>query len=264
MSRLDLNGSGMTSQRTRDRLVARLREKGISSEAVLDAMGRIPRHLFVDEALAHRAYEDTALPIGYGQTISQPFIVALMTQTLLAAPRARRQREGAAELDPPEPQPQPPTERLSLHEGSRVAARGPVPGRARVLEVGTGSGYQTAVLASLRPLVRRVFTIERLRDLSQRAEERLHAMGSRSVRFRYGDGYQGWAEEGPFDGILVTAAPPEVPQALLDQLAVGGRMVVPVGGDDIQELKVYDRTENGHSVATLEYVRFVPLLKGRR
>jgi protein-L-isoaspartate(D-aspartate) O-methyltransferase len=222
MSRLDLTGSGMTSQRTRDRLVARLREKGISNDAVLAAMSKIPRHIFVDEALAHRAYEDTALPIGYGQTISQPFIVALMTQTLLSVPRAR------------------------------------------VLEVGTGSGYQTAVLAALRPLVRRVFTVERLRDLSQRAEQRLHAMGSRSVRFRHADGYLGWVEEGPFDGILVTAAPPEVPQALLDQLAPGGRMVVPVGGDGVQELKVYDRTESGHSVETLEYVRFVPLLKGRR
>ena len=222
MARLDLAGSGMTSQRTRDRLVARLREKGITHDAVLAAMAKIPRHLFVDEALAHRAYEDTALPIGYGQTISQPFIVALMTQTLVAAPRSR------------------------------------------VLEVGTGSGYQTAVLASLRPLVRRVFSVERLRDLSQRAEQRLHDIGLRSVRFRYGDGYQGWPEEGPFDGILVTAAPPEVPQTLLDQLAVGGRMVVPVGGDGVQELKVYDRTEGGHRVETLDYVRFVPLLKGRR
>ncbi|MEQ8483422.1 MAG: protein-L-isoaspartate(D-aspartate) O-methyltransferase [Pseudomonadales bacterium] len=212
----------MTSQRTRDRLVARLRDKGIHHEAVLAAIGRVPRHIFVDEALAHRAYEDTALPIGYGQTISQPFIVALMSQTLLSAPRSR------------------------------------------VLEVGTGSGYQTAVLASLRPLVRRVFSIERLRDLSVRAEQRLAAMGSRSVRFRHGDGYEGWAEEGPFDGILVTAAPPEVPQALLDQLAPGGRMVVPVGGDGVQELQVYDRTEQGMRVETVEYVRFVPLLKGRR
>jgi putative membrane protein len=113
-----------------------------------------------------------------------------------------------------------------------------------VLEIGTGSGYQTAVLASLRPLVRRVFSIERLRDLSERAEQRLHAMGSRSVRFRHADGYEGWPEEGPFDGILVTAAPPEVPQALLEQLAPGGRMVVPVGGDGVQELQVFDRTES--------------------
>lgn len=222
MSRFDLAGSGMTSQRTRDRLVARLRAKGIRNEEVLAAVARVPRHIFVDEALAHRAYEDTALPIGYGQTISQPFIVALMTQTLLSAPRSR------------------------------------------VLEVGTGSGYQTAVLASLRPHIRRVFTVERLKDLIERAEQRLYAMGSRSVRFRYGDGYDGWPEEGPFDGILVTAAPPEVPRALLDQLAPGGRLVVPVGGDGVQELRVYDRTDSGHSVETVEYVRFVPLLKGRR
>ena len=222
MSRFDLNGIGMTSQRTRDRLVARLREKGIQNEDVLAAIARVPRHIFVDEALAHRAYEDTALPIGYGQTISQPFIVALMTQALLSAPRSR------------------------------------------VLEVGTGSGYQTAILASLKPLVRRVFSMERLKDLVERAEQRLYAMGSRSVRFRHGDGYEGWPEEGPFDGIIVTAAPPEVPRALLDQLAVGGRLVVPVGGDGVQELKVYDRTESGHTVEIMEYVRFVPLVKGRR
>jgi protein-L-isoaspartate(D-aspartate) O-methyltransferase len=222
MTRFDLTGIGMTSQRTRDRLVNRLREKGIHNEDVLAAIARVPRHIFVDEALAHRAYEDTALPIGYGQTISQPFIVALMTQALLSTPRSR------------------------------------------VLEVGTGSGYQTAVLASLRPMVRRVFTVERLKDLIQRAEQRLYAMGSRSVRFRYGDGYHGWPEEAPFDGILVTAAPVEVPQALFDQLAPGGRMVVPVGGDGVQELKIYDRTDNGLKVDTVEYVRFVPLVKGRR
>lgn len=223
MSSIDLSGRGMTSQRTRDRLVARLREKGIRDDNVLAAIGSIARHLFVDEALAHRAYEDTALPIGYGQTISQPFVVALMTQILLLA--------------------------------------GP---RSRVLEVGTGSGYQTAVLASLRPYVRRVFTVERLRDLSERAEQRLHAMRLRSVRFRYGDGYDGWPEEAPFDGILVTAAPEDLPPSLLDQLAPGGRMVAPVGGGDIQELRVYDRTEDGVRVETVEYVRFVPLLKGRR
>ena len=222
MTRFDLTGIGMTSQRTRDRLVSRLRDKGIHNEDVLAAIGRVPRHIFVDEALAHRAYEDTALPIGYGQTISQPFIVALMTQALLSAPRSR------------------------------------------VLEVGTGSGYQTAVLASLRPLVRRVFSMERLKDLVERAEQRLYAMGSRSVRFRHGDGYEGWPEESPFDGIIVTAAPPEVPQALLDQLAPGGRLVVPVGGDGVQELKIYDRTETGHQEETVEYVRFVPLVKGRR
>lgn len=222
MNRLDVAGSGMTSQRARDRLVERLRAKGIRDEDVLAAIGRIPRHLFVDEALAHRAYEDTALPIGYGQTISQPFVVALMTEILLSSPRSR------------------------------------------VLEVGTGSGYQTAVLAAMKPRVRRVFSVERLRDLSSRAQARLHDIRLRSVRFRYGDGYEGWPEEAPFDAILVTAAPEQVPQALLDQLAPGGRLVVPVGGGGVQELNVYDRTESGTRVETVEYVRFVPLLKGRR
>jgi protein-L-isoaspartate(D-aspartate) O-methyltransferase len=222
MSARDLHGSGMTSQRTRDRLVARLREKGIHHEDVLAAMARVPRHIFVDEALAHRAYEDTALPIGYGQTISQPFIVALMTQTLLSAPRSR------------------------------------------VLEVGTGSGYQTAVLASLRPLVRRVFSIERLRDLSERAEQRLHAMGStqRAVpprrRLRWLAGGRALRRHSGHRSAAGSA------RALLDQLAPGGRMVVPVGGDGVQELQVYDRTEQGLTVETVEYVRFVPLLKGRR
>jgi len=222
MTRTPLTGIGMTSQRTRDRLVQRLRESGISNERVLAAMGSVPRHVFVDEALAHRAYEDTALPIGNGQTLSQPFIVALMTQTLLDVPRPR------------------------------------------VLEVGTGSGYQTAILARMRPEVRRIFTIERLAVLAERAESRLAALRITGARFRHGDGYGGWPEEGPFDGILVTAAPPVVPQALLDQLKVGGRLVVPVGGEGVQELKVVDRTERGFRFDTLEYVRFVPLLKGKR
>ena len=222
MRQFDLDGIGMTSQRTRDRLVRRLRQRGITSAAVLDAMGRVPRHIFIDEALAHRAYEDNSLPIGHGQTISQPFVVALMTQTLLNVPRPR------------------------------------------LLEVGTGSGYQTAVLASLQDDVKRIFSVERLAVLIERAEERLRALRFRNVRFRHGDGYHGWIEEGPFDGILVTAAPLEVPEALLDQLAVGGRMVVPVGSGDVQELKVYDRTNSGVKVETLEYVRFVPLVKGTR
>jgi protein-L-isoaspartate(D-aspartate) O-methyltransferase len=222
MTRTPLTGIGMTSQRTRDRLVQRLRDSGITNERVLAAMGSVPRHAFVDEALAHRAYEDTALPIGNGQTLSQPFIVALMTQTLLDVPRAR------------------------------------------VLEVGTGSGYQTAILARMRPEVRRVFTIERLAVLAERAEARLAALRITGARFRHGDGYGGWPEEGPFDGILVTAAPLEVPQALLEQLKVGGRLVVPVGGEGVQELKVVDRTDRGFRFDTLEYVRFVPLLKGKR
>lgn len=221
MTGYDLMGIGMTSQRTRDRLVRRLADHGIVDQEVLDLIAHVPRHIFVDEALAHRAYEDSALPIGHGQTISQPFVVAFMTSTLLNVPRDR------------------------------------------ILEVGTGSGYQTAVLRSSRR-VRRVFTIERLAPLIARAEQRLKAMGLEAVRYRHGDGYEGWPEEGPFDGILVTAAPRQVPEALLDQLAEGGRMVVPVGGDGVQELRVYDRTATGVEVDTVRHVRFVPLVKGRR
>jgi len=222
MKRRDVAGIGMTSQRTRDRLVERLRENGISNEQVLAAIASVPRHTFVDEALAHRAYEDTALPIGNGQSISQPFTVALMTQTLLDVPRPR------------------------------------------VLEVGTGSGYQTAILARMRPDVRRIFTVERLAVLAERAETRLLALRITGARFRHGDGYEGWPEEGPFDGILVTAAPPSVPEALLLQLKIGGRLVVPVGEEGVQELKVVDRLERGYRVDTLDPVRFVPLLKGKR
>jgi protein-L-isoaspartate(D-aspartate) O-methyltransferase len=207
----------MTSQRTRDRLVQRLREHGIADERVLAVIGEVPRHIFIDEALATRAYEDTALPIGHGQTISQPFIVALMTKTLLNKPRER------------------------------------------VLEIGTGSGYQTAVLAAL---VKRVFTVERIQPLIERARERFRAMKLRNVRVKYDDGNLGWPDQGPFDGIIVTAAARSVPAALLEQLAVGGRLVIPVGGDRSQELKVIDKTEDGVQEESLEYVRFVPLLRG--
>jgi protein-L-isoaspartate(D-aspartate) O-methyltransferase len=217
VSDFDLRGIGMTSQRTRDRLVQRLRENGISDERVLAVIGETPRHIFIDEALAHRAYEDTALPIGHGQTISQPFIVALMTQTLLNRPRER------------------------------------------VLEIGTGSGYQTTVLAAL---VKRVFTVERIQPLIERARERFRALKLRNVRVKYDDGNLGWADQGPFDGIIVTAAARNVPDALREQLAVGGRMVIPVGDDRAQELKVIDRTEDGFREESLEYVRFVPLLRG--
>jgi protein-L-isoaspartate(D-aspartate) O-methyltransferase len=213
----DLQGIGMTSQRTRDRLVTRLREQGITDERVLEAIGAVPRHIFIDEAMAHRAYEDTALPIGHGQTISQPFIVALMTQTLLNEPRER------------------------------------------VLEVGTGSGYQAAVLAGL---VKRVFTVERIAPLLERARERFRALKLRNVRVKYDDGALGWAEQGPFDGIIVTAAARSVPDTLREQLAVGGRMVIPVGDDNRQQLRVIDRTADGYREERLEYVRFVPLLRG--
>lgn len=217
MSQFDLRGIGMTSQRTRDRLVQRLREHGIVDERVLAVIGETPRHIFIDEALAHRAYEDTALPIGHGQTISQPFIVALMTQTLLNRPRER------------------------------------------VLEIGTGSGYQTTVLAAL---VKRVFTVERIQPLIERARERFRALKLRNVRVKYDDGNMGWADQGPFDGIIVTAAARSIPDALREQLDVGGRMLIPVGDDRSQELKVIDRTEDGFHEESLEYVRFVPLLRG--
>ena len=213
----DLVGIGMTSQRTRDRLVQRLREHGITNERVLDVIGTVPRHIFIEEALAHRAYEDTALPIGHGQTISQPFVVALMTQTLLDRPRNR------------------------------------------VLEIGTGSGYQAAVLARL---VKRVYTIERIQPLIERAEARFRAMKLRNIRVKYDDGNLGWPEQAPFDGIIVTAAARTVPDALLAQLSETGRMVIPVGGSDTQELKIIDSTPDGPREQTIELVRFVPLLRG--
>ena len=210
-------GIGMTSQRTRDRLVARLRERGITDEVVLGLIGSVPRHIFIDEAWGHRAYEDSSLPIGHGQTISQPFIVALMSQLLNVSPRQR------------------------------------------VLEVGTGSGYQTAVLASL---CERLFSVERIEALVPRAQERLAAMKLRNITLRYGDGYAGWPEKAPFDGILVTAAPPEIPAALVDQLAVGGRLIAPVGTAESQSLQVIDRTEDGLTETIHERVHFVPLVNG--
>jgi protein-L-isoaspartate(D-aspartate) O-methyltransferase len=218
MADLRFSGIGMTSARTRDRLVQRLREQGISSLAVLDRIRNVPRHIFVDEALGSRAYEDTALPIGFGQTISQPYIVARMTEALLQG--------------------------------------GPV---AKVLEVGTGCGYQTAVLA---PLVERVFTIERIEPLLERAKERLKELGVRNVRFRHGDGSVGWKPQAPFDGILVAAAPLVVPEALLKQLQVGGRLLVPVGPEGEQELVRFTRREQRIDRESLGPVAFVPLLGG--
>ncbi|TLZ46797.1 MAG: protein-L-isoaspartate(D-aspartate) O-methyltransferase [Gammaproteobacteria bacterium] len=218
MTDLRLSGIGMTSARTRDRLVQRLREQGIANLAVLDRIRNVPRHIFVDEALGSRAYEDTALPIGYGQTISQPYIVARMTEALLAA--------GAADS---------------------------------VLEVGTGCGYQTAVLA---PLVARLYTIERIEPLLARARARLRELGVRNVRFRHGDGTLGWRAHAPFDGILVAAAPLTVPEALVKQLRVGGRLVVPVGPEGEQELVRFTRREQGVQRESLGAVAFVPLLGG--
>ena len=211
-------GIGMTSQRTRERLIERLYDEGLSNARVLEVIRRTPRHLFVDEALAHRAYEDTALPIGHNQTISQPYIVGRMTELLLAA--------------------------------------GPLD---KVMEIGTGSGYQTAVLAQL---VERVFSVERIQGLQDRAKERLAELKLRNVVFRWGDGWEGWPALAPYNGIIVTAAATQVPQALLDQLAPGGRLVIPVGESDVQQLMLIVREGDGFSRHVLDAVRFVPLLNG--
>lgn len=212
-------GIGMTSQRTRERLIQRLSEEGVTNPKVLEVIRRTPRHLFVDEALAHRAYEDTALPIGHNQTISQPYMVAHMSEMLL--------QDGP--LD-------------------------------KVLEIGTGSGYQTAVLAQL---VERVFSVERIKSLQDRAKERLVELNLRNVVFRWGDGCEGWPALAPYNGIIVTAVAAEVPQALLDQLAPGGRMVIPVGpSGDVQQLMLIVREDQGFSRTVLGTVRFVPLLNG--
>lgn len=213
-----LLGIGMTSQRTRERLIARLIEAGITNPDVLRVMRELPRHLFVDEALASRAYEDSSLPIGHGQTISQPYTVARMTQTLLA--------------------------------------RGPCD---TVLEVGTGSGFQTAVLAAL---VRRVYTIERIQSLQERAQQCLRQLDVRNVRFRHGDGFQGWTDYAPYDGILVTAAPRGVPRVLADQLAPKGVLVLPMGEGDRQVLMRVTRKGDGFDQQVLEPVSFVPLVAG--
>ncbi len=211
-------GIGMTSERTRARLVQRLREEGIRSRRVLDSIRNTPRHLFVDEALASRAYEDTALPIGNAQTISQPYIVARMTEVLLA--------------------------------------NGPL---ENVLEIGTGSGYQTAVLA---PLVRRVYTTERIQALLDQARRRFQRLQIRNIVTKHADGGLGLPEYGPFDGIIVTAAPEGIPRALVEQLRIGGRLVLPVGHEGQQALVAVVRTEHGHSHEMLERVSFVPLLSG--
>ena len=219
--RRNRQGIGMTSARTRERLVQRLAHAGISDPAILDRVRSVPRHLFVDEALQSRAYEDSALPIGHGQTISQPYIVALMTQALV---------EGKTRTD-----------------------------LKKVLEVGTGCGYQTMILS---PLVGTIYTIERIRDLMLATRTRLSGLGVHNVRFRHGDGMEGWPGQAPFDGILVAAAPAGIPQALLDQLAVGGRLIIPIGPSGRQDLVRITRTNTGYDRETLCAVSFVPLLEG--
>ncbi|MGD2007775.1 MAG: protein-L-isoaspartate(D-aspartate) O-methyltransferase [Cellvibrionales bacterium] len=207
----------MTSLRTRERLVQRLSEQGIRSVPVLEVMRSTPRHLFVDEALAHRAYEDTALPIGWNQTLSQPYIVARMTELALA---------------------------------------GGKPGR--VLEIGSGSGYQSAVLAQL---VGEVFAVERIKGLVDRARKRLRELRLRNVQLRLADGLGGWADKGPFDVIIGAAAPEQLPLGLLDQLAPTGRLIMPVG-DSQQDLVVVTQVEGQWVTEVIEPVRFVPMLPG--
>lgn len=215
-----IRGIGMTSARTRDRLVRRLRESGIKSAAVLEQIRNVPRHLFVDEALASRAYEDTALPIGLGQTISQPYVVARMTEALL---------EG--------------------HEA------------ARILEIGTGSGYQTAVLA---PLVSEIYTVERIPELLRKAKQRLRSLDIYNVHYRLGDGWAGWPKYAPYDGIIVAAAADELPGKLLEQLAPGGHLVIPVGPAGRQELVRVTRRDAHCEERSLGLVSFVPLVHGKK
>lgn len=214
---MDRDGIGMTSMRTRQRLVQRLSEQGITSTEVLEAVRSTPRHLFVDEALAHRAYEDTALPIGWNQTLSQPYIVAKMTE-------------------------------LALANGTP----------AKVLEIGSGSGYQTAILAQVSG---EVFAMERVKGLSDRSRKRFRELRLRNVQCRLGDGLVGWPDKGPFDVILSAAAPEQVPPALLEQLAIGGRLVMPVGNHE-QDLIVVHATPSGFETEVIEPVNFVPMLSG--
>lgn len=210
-------GIGMTSERTRNRLVKRLRDQGIRSSDVLDQIKNVPRHLFVDEALASRAYEDTALPIGLGQTISQPFIVARMTEALLAG-----------------------------FEGKTI------------LEIGTGCGYQTAILA---PFVKKIYTVERIPELLKKARKRLKNLDIYNVEFRPGDGWEGWEKYSPYDGIIVTAAASSMPEQLLKQLALNGRLIIPIGPKGKQDLQMIVNHDDHFEQLSLGPVSFVPLVK---
>lgn len=214
-----LQGIGMTSRRTRVRMIDRLKQQGIRDNTVLAVMADTPRHIFVDEALASRSYEDTALPIGHNQTISQPYIVAKMTALLLED--------------------------------------GPL---SKVLEIGTGCGYQTAILA---PLVDKVYSVERIAPLLKKAKNNLWDLKLKNISYQHSDGGWGWPENAPFDGILVAAAPAEIPETLLQQMAVGGVMLIPVGTRHQQQLHKVTRTENGYENEILEPVSFVPFLSGR-
>ncbi len=214
-----LQGRGMTSDRTRMRMVDRLRQQGIGDEKVLEVMGNIARHIFVDEALESRSYDDVALPIGHNQTISQPYIVAKMTEILL--------------------------------ENGHLS---------KVLEIGTGCGYQTAILA---PLVDKIYTVERIAPLLKKAKNNLWDLKLKNISYQHNDGGWGWPEQAPFDGIIVAAAPEEVPESLLQQMAVGGVMLIPVGCKNQQQLYKITRTATGYENEELEAVSFVPFLSGR-
>ena len=215
---LDIDGIGMTSQRARDRLATALIEMGIQSEPILDVIRKIPRHFFIDEALASRAYENTALPIGFNQTISQPYIVAKMTEVLVKN----------KELE-------------------------------NVLEIGTGCGYQTVVMAQF---AKYVYTVERIDGLLIRARERFQKLNCNNIRTKHSDGNIGWPAHGPYDGIIVAAAPVGVPKALVEHLAMDGRLVIPVGKPGKQKLLLITRTEYDYTEQYIDSVSFVPMLAG--
>ena len=213
-------GIGMTSERTRKRLIERLKEQGIKSRIVLDRIKKVPRHIFVDEALSSRAYEDTALPIGHGQTISQPYIVARMTEVL-----------------------------LSNVNGNKI------------LEIGTGCGYQTAVLS---PFFKKIYSVERINPLLIKTKRRLRSLGIYNVNYRHDDGWNGWEKYGPYDGIIIAAAAPQVPEKLLRQLGTGGTLIMPFGEKEKQELVIVYRDGDIFDYKRLGEVSFVPLIKGKK
>tara|TARA_B100000214_G_scaffold98922_1_gene68886 strand:- start:698 stop:1363 length:666 start_codon:yes stop_codon:yes gene_type:complete len=213
-------GIGMTSERTRERLIVRLKEQGIKSRIVLDQIKKVPRHIFVDEALSSRAYEDTALPIGHGQTISQPYIVARMTEVL-----------------------------LNHVNGNKI------------LEIGTGCGYQTAVLS---PLFKKIYSVERINPLLVKTKKRLRSLGIYNVNYRHDDGWNGWEKYGPYDGIIVAAAASRVPEKLLHQLEIGGTLIMPFGEKEKQELVIVYRDGDNFDYKRLGAVSFVPLVKGKK
>ena len=216
----NISGIGMTSARTRNRLVSRLKDQGITSNEVLEQILNVPRHLFVDEALSTRAYEDTALPIGMGQTISQPYIVAKMTEALFQNNK-----------------------------------------RNKILEIGTGCGYQTAVLS---PFYKKIYSVERIPEILRKTKKRLQNLNIYNVNFRLGDGWKGWPKYAPYDGIIVSAAANEVPKNLLKQLIDGGVLVIPIGATGKQELQLIEKNDKIFKYTSLGYVSFVPLVKDHR